>query len=262
MPGDSRPASQSAPACVLGISFFTGTVAEAVERHAQNGGYAVIPAAPALIKLKYDDEYRRAMQSADLALADSGLLALLGRLVLGRRLKKISGISYFKQLFHHGGIQSGESTFWVFASEAAKEKAMGWLGERGLRVEERNCFAVLEPPSSSQDYAILVRIEEDKPKHVVIAMAGGNQEKLALYLRDYLLYRPSIHCIGSALAFLSGEERAIPEWAERSHTGWLTRLLAQPRMFFPRIGIALALVGMILKYGSELPPLKKRWADI
>src|SRR5688500_11377444 len=115
MPDDSGPVSQSAPERILGISFFTGSVAEAVERHGQKGGYVVIPAAPALIKLKYDDNYRRAMQGADLALADSGLLVLLGRLVLGRRVKKISGISYFKQLVHHGGIQSGESTFTEFA---------------------------------------------------------------------------------------------------------------------------------------------------
>jgi exopolysaccharide biosynthesis WecB/TagA/CpsF family protein len=246
---------------VLGILFFTGTVAEAVELHTRNGGYAVIPAAPALLKLNYDEEYRRAMQSADLALADSGLLVLLSRLATGRRLKKISGISYFKHLFQEGGIQAGQSTFWVFASTGAKEKAMGWLGGRGLRVEDKNCF-VASAPSSSQDYAILVRIEEDRPKHVVIAMAGGGQEKLALYLRDYLLYRPSIHCVGAALDFLSGEEKAIPDWAERSHLGWLVRLFAQPRMFFPRIGIALGLARMIFKYRSELPPLKKRWADI
>ena len=129
-------------------------------------------------------------------------------------------------------------------------------------MEEGNCFVALEPPSSAQDYAILVRIEEEKPKHVVIAMAGGSQEKLALYLRDYLLYRPSIHCIGAALGFLSGEERTIPDWAEKSRLGWLVRLFSQPRMFFPRIGIAFGLAGMIFKYRSEMPPLKKRWADI
>jgi UDP-N-acetyl-D-mannosaminuronic acid transferase (WecB/TagA/CpsF family) len=247
---------------ILGISFFTGTVAEAVEQQGRNGGYVVIPAAPALIKLRYDEEYRRAMQNADLALADSGLLALLWRLAAGRRLTRISGITYFRYLFEHGGIQAGESVFWIFASDRAKGKAIGWLAERGLRVEEQSCFTASASPSSSQDYAILVRIEEDKPKHVVIAMAGGGQEKLALYLRDYLLYRPSIHCIGDALGFLSGEERTMPEWAERTHLGWLMRLLAQPRMFFPRIGIAFALVRMVFKYRSELPPLKKRWADI
>lgn len=247
---------------VLGISFFAGTVAEAVERHTQNGGYVVIPAAPALMKLNYDEEYRRAMQSADLALADSELLVLLSRLATGRRLKKISGISYFKHLVQEGGIREGASTFWIFPSDAAKEKAIGWLAQQGVRMEDKNCFIASAPPSSSQDYAILVRIEEDKPRHVVIAMAGGGQEKLALYLRDFLLYRPSIHCIGAALAFLSGDERTIPEWAEQSHLGWLVRLFAQPRMFFPRVGIALALVRMVFKYRSELPTLKKRWADI
>ncbi len=93
-------------------------------------------------------------------------------------------------------------------------------------------------------------------------MAGGGQEKLAHYLRDYLLYRPSIHCIGAALGFLSGEEKAIPEWAERWRLGWLFRFFAQPGMVLPRIGIAFALARMIFKYRSELPPLKKRWADI
>lgn len=248
---------------ILGIAFFNGSPDEAVAGQIKRGGYLVIPAAPALIKLKYDEEYRRAMQSADVALADSGLVALLWRLASGRKLRKISGIAYFRHLLKHSDFRSdGGNTFWVFASEAAKEKAAGWLDRQGVRLEERNCFVASAPPSSSQDYAILVRLEEEKPIHVVIAMAGGGQEKLALYLRDYLLYRPSIHCIGAALDLLSGEERTIPPWAERSRLGWFIRLLAQPRMFFPRLGIALALARMIFKYRSEMPPLKKRWADI
>jgi exopolysaccharide biosynthesis WecB/TagA/CpsF family protein len=247
---------------ILGIAFFTGSVSEAAEQHVSAGGYLVIPAAPALIKLNYDEEYRGAMQKADLVLADSGLLVLLARLATGIRLSRISGIAYFNHLFESGGIQSSQDSFWIFGSETAKEKAGGWLRQRGYRLEEKNCFVAAAPSSSSQDYAILTRIEEEKPRHVVIAMAGGGQEKLALYLRDYLLYRPSIHCIGAALGFLSGEEKAIPEWAERAHLGWLIRLFAQPRMIFPRIGIAFALARMIFKYRSELPPLRKRWADV
>jgi exopolysaccharide biosynthesis WecB/TagA/CpsF family protein len=247
---------------IIGVPFFAGTVTEAVERHLANGGYLVIPAAPALIKLNYDEEYRRAMQSADLALADSGLLVFLARIATGRRLSRISGIGYFKHLFEHGGIKSSRDSFWIFGSESAKEKAAAWLGQHGYRLEEKNYFVASASGSSAQDYEILTRIEKEKPKHIVIAMAGGGQEKLALYLRDYLLYRPAIHCIGAALDFLSGEEKAIPEWAERSHFGWLFRLFAQPQMIFPRIGIAFALARMIFKYRSELPPLKKRWADI
>lgn len=247
---------------VLGISFFTGTVEAAAERHAKNGGYLVIPAAPALMKLNDDDEYRKAMQNADLALADSGLLALLWKVATGRKLTRISGITYLRQLLGRGGIQASDTMFWIFASTSAKERAGAWLRHRDFVIEAGNSLVAVAPSSSSQDYEILVRLEEEKPKHVVIAMAGGGQEKLALYLRDYLLYRPSIHCIGAALDLLSGEERAIPGWAERSHLGWVVRLLSQPRMFFPRLGIALALARMIFKYRSELPPLKKRWADV
>jgi N-acetylglucosaminyldiphosphoundecaprenol N-acetyl-beta-D-mannosaminyltransferase len=247
---------------IVGVPFFIGPVAEAVECHVQNGGYLVIPAAPALIKLNYDEEYRRAMQSADLALADSGLLVLLWRIATGRKINRISGINYFKHLLEQDAFRGGPNAFWIFQSETAKEKAANWLGPRGVSLDEKYFFIAAATPSSAQDYAILTRIEEEKPKHVVIAMAGGGQEKLALYLRDYLLYRPSIHCIGAALDLLSGEERGIPDWAERSHLGWLLRLFAQPRMLFPRIGIALALARMIFKYRSELPPLKKRWSDV
>lgn len=260
MPDDSTSPIQTER--VLGIRFFSGRVEEAVDDHVRNGGYLVIPAAPALLKLNYDEEYRRAMQNADLALADSGLLVLLWRITGGKKLSRISGINYFKHLFDHVEFQSGYNAFWLFPSAAAKEKAAAWLGSRGARIEENNCFVAAAPPSSAQDYAILTQIEEEKPKHIVIAMAGGGQEKLALYLRDYLLYRPSIHCVGAALAFLSGEERAIPDWAERARLGWLFRLFAQPRMVLPRIGIAFALARMIFKHRSELPPLKKRWADM
>ena len=247
---------------ILGVPFLIGPVAEAVERHVQYGGYLVIPAAPALIKLNYDEEYRRAMQSTDLALADSGLLVLLWRIASGRKINRISGISYFKHLLEQEPFRAGRNVFWIFPSEAAKEKATLWLTQRGVSVDDSYVFVTAATPSTAQDYAILTRIEEEKPQNVVIATAGGGQEKLALYLRDYLLYRPSIHCIGAALDLLSGEERAIPEWAERSHLGWLIRLFAQPRMFIPRIGIAVALARMIFKYRSELPPLKKRWSDV
>ena len=262
MPNDSKSPDSTEGERVLGITFFNGTAAGAVERHQKIGGYLVIPAAPALMKLNDDEEYRRAMQSADLALADSELLTLLWRMATGRRLQKISGINYFRHLLEQGELRQGATSFWVFASDHAKETGVAWLATHGIRVDEKNCFVAARPASSDQDYALLVRIEEDKPRHVIIAMAGGGQEKLALYLRDYLLYRPSIHCIGAALSFLSGEERPISEWTERTHLGWLSRLLAQPRMLFPRIGIAFALARMVFKYRSELPPLKKRWADM
>jgi UDP-N-acetyl-D-mannosaminuronic acid transferase (WecB/TagA/CpsF family) len=241
--------------------FFNGSASDAVEHARREGGLIVIPAAPALIKLKYDEEYRLALQRADLVLADSGLLALLWWLVGGGHLKKISGIAYLKCLLADGEVRKTERLFLIVSSDAAKRKAVDWLRERGFPIDPDDCH-VAEPAAHGQEHALLFEIEKRRPQHVIIALAGTGQEKLGLYLRDFLLYRPSIHCAGAALGFLTGAEYPIPDWAERCHLGWFSRLASQPRMLFPRIGIAFVLAGMVLKFRSELPRLKTRWADV
>jgi exopolysaccharide biosynthesis WecB/TagA/CpsF family protein len=243
------------------VLFFNGSARDAVERARHDGGLVVIPAAPALIKLNYDQDYRLALQRADLVLADSGLLTLLWWLVGGGRLKKISGISYLKCLLADSEVPKKEKLFLVVSSDAAKCKAIDWLRERGFPIDPDDCHVAGAAPHE-QEHALLFEIEKRRPQHVIIALAGTSQEKLGVYLRDFLLFRPSIHCVGAALGFLTGTEHPIPEWAERLHLGWLSRLMAQPRMFLPRIGIAFALAGMVFKYRSELPRLKTRWADV
>ena len=246
---------------ILGVSFFSGNAQDAVERARQAGGVIAVPASPALLKLKYDEEYRLALQRADLVLADSEFLGVLWRLVSGRRLKKISGISYLKCLFADSEVRQKEKLFLIVSSNAAKSKAIDWLCERGFLIDPGDCN-VVEPAAHGQEHALLFEIEKLRPQHVIIALAGTGQEKLGMYLRDFLLYRPSIHCVGAALGFLTGAERPIPNWAERFHLGWLSRLVSQPRMLLPRIGIALILAVMVFKYRSEMPRLKTRWADV
>ena len=246
---------------VLGISFFNGTPAAAVEHLKLTGGLAVIPAAPALIKLNYDPDYRIAMQKADLALADSGLLVLLWKLVRRRLLRKISGIAYLKCLLSDCETRKDEKLFWIVSSDTAKRKAIAWLQGRSFPIDADDCY-VADREAPEHAHALLFEIEKRRPRHVIIAIRGTSQEKLGLYLRDFLLYRPSIHCVGAALGFLTGEERPIPDWAERYHVGWFLRLMSQPRMLLPRIGIAFALARMVFTYRSELPPVRERWTDV
>src|SRR5205823_14876045 len=117
---------------VLGISFFNGTAVEAVQHLRRTGGLAVMPASPALIKLNYDTDYRLALQKADLALADSGLLVLLWRLASGRRLRKISGITYLKCLLADCESRKNEKLYWIVPSAAAKHKALNSFHGRGV----------------------------------------------------------------------------------------------------------------------------------
>lgn len=247
---------------ILGVRFFCGSAAEAVGEFTRTGGYMVVPASPALINLQYDENYRRALQNADLALADSGLLVALWRIVTGRKLQKVSGIAYLQCLFEHGDFPAAGNAFWIVASENARAKAMEWLYGRKFQIKSENFHVTPHAGGTAEDHELLLKIEQQRPDHIVIALSAGVQEKLGLYLREYLLYRPKIHCIGAALGFLTGDERPIPEWAERSGLGWLVRLAAQPGMLLPRIGIAVVLSRMLMKYRSELPPLKHRWAEM
>ncbi len=91
---------------------------------------------------------------------------------------------------------------------------------------------------------------------MVIAIKGGPQEKLGVYLRDHLSVRPAIHCIGAAIGFLTGDQVAIPDWADRLYLGWLLRLFSQPRIFIPRLARAAAVPWMIARWRSEMPPLR------
>ena len=260
--GRSSDITETADERILGISFFSGTAREAIEHFRKAGGLLVAPASPGLLKLYYDEEYRRALQQADLAIADSELLVLVWKLVTGRKLNKISGISYLRSLLD-GGISKNDAVFWVVSSDLAKKRAFKWLAAHGFQSEEED-FYVASLQEKTEDYALLLQIEKRKPRDVVIATVAGAQEKLGLYLRDYLHCqpRPNIHCLGAALGFLTGDQPPISDWADRHNLGWLPRLFSQPRLLIPRIGIAFALIGMVLKYRSELPPLRSRWTEL
>ncbi len=91
------------------------------------------------------------------------------------------------------------------------------------------------------------------PKHIVVTIGGGTQERLGLYLRHELGYSPSIHCVGAAIAFLSGDQVHIPLWADRMYLGWLLRCLSDPRQYLPRYWEARKLFSLMLRHGSSLP---------
>lgn len=247
---------------VLGIPFFNGSVADAVGESIRLRGLTVIPASPALLKLKFDDAYRRALQQAEVALADSVLLTRLWRVVSGRKLRSISGVAFLRSLLESRAYHGESNTFWVVGSADARDKAICWLRARRSVAEEDDFHVSGSAGPGSDNHSILLKVEEQRPRHVVIALGTGPQEALGLYLREYLLHRPSIYCVGAALGFLTGADHSIPQWAESYRLGWAVRLAAQPRLILPRVGIAAALFGMVLRYGANLPTLRRRWSDL
>jgi UDP-N-acetyl-D-mannosaminuronic acid transferase (WecB/TagA/CpsF family) len=124
-------------------------------------------------------------------------------------------------------------------------------GEGRVRAEQAPT-----PSAGIEDPKLVSIIEQRKPKHIIIGIGGGMQDKLGSYLKHQLTYRPGIYCIGAAPGFVTGDQIVIPMWADRFFVGWIFRLAAQPHTLLPRFWSARRLPGMIWRYGSEMPPLK------
>ena len=243
---------------ILGIQFFNGDVEEAVGLMLQRGGLLVAPSGTCFARLRADKTYRRAVPAADLAIADSSLMVLLWRLLRRQKVERISGYKYLKHLLGRLKGEGKREVFWILATKHAQQSLFDWSRREGFSVAEKNCYVAPWYGSEVEDRDILALLEQRRPTHVIVAIGSGAQEKLGYFMRENLSYRPAIHCIGAALGFITGDQISIPDWADRSYLGWFFRLLAQPRVFIPRLSRAFQLPRLILKYGEKLPPMRGR----
>lgn len=263
---------------ILGIDFFGGSSPEAVEEITRAGGLLVAPAAPSMINLCVDPDYRRAILGADLAIADSGFMVLLWRFFVGERVPRISGLEHMKRLLEHPSVRQPGAILWVVATERSREKLEEFLARtprqvRGQKEEggvtERDWALPIGQSTDDiyvapkygrpvEDEQLLSLVRQKQPRHIVIAVGGGMQDKLGRYLLERLAYRPAVHCIGAAIGFLTGDQVRIPDWADRYYLGWFFRSVAQPRVFVPRFWSARRLAWLIWKYRDRLPPLEEK----
>jgi len=246
---------------ILGIRFFNGDVDEAVQSMVQRGGFLIAPSGTCFARLREDERYRRAVLAADLAIADSGLMVVLCRLFRRESLQRISGLKYLKHLLATLKAAGTGGVFWILPNERAAQKLLDWSGREALTISGEDCHVAPRYEIEVGDPNLLALIERARPAHVIIGIGSGAQEKLGHYLREHLSYRPATHCIGAAIGFLTGDQIAIPDWADRVFLGWLWRLFAQPRTFVPRLSRGLELPWLLLKYGETLPPMRAQAGD-
>ncbi len=120
---------------ILGIDFFGGTSREAVEEITGRGGLLVAPAAPSMINLCRDEDYRRALLSAGLAIADSGFMVLLWKFFTGERVPRISGLEHVKRLLEHESVRLPGAVLWVVATETSRTRLVEFLEEQRQKAE-------------------------------------------------------------------------------------------------------------------------------
>ncbi len=125
---------------ILGLTFLNGTPADAVDTVSRNGGVLTVPAAPALVRLRSDSIYRRAMLEADYTIADSGLMVLTWRILTGQRVPRVSGRVYLCDLISRSDFRQAGSAFFVLPSPGSRERLLAWARENQIPLTEADCY--------------------------------------------------------------------------------------------------------------------------
>ena len=247
--------SSSAHRRILGINFLLGD-AESMVSSVMSGGLVVVPSGPGLSDLPVDRAYREAVLNSDFAITDSALMVYLWNILQRDRVPRVSGLYYLETLLARQELRKAGATFWVMPGPESSQRNLCWLRSQGIHVSDSNVYIAPRYNRPIEDLGLARRLNEIRPSHVFIAVGGGVQEPLGFYLKRALDFRPSIHCIGAAIAFLSGDQSAIPIWADRSGLGWLVRCISRPGIYVPRYWAARRLAGLLIRYREQLPPLR------
>jgi UDP-N-acetyl-D-mannosaminuronic acid transferase (WecB/TagA/CpsF family) len=242
---------------ILGIDFFDGTADAAITK-IRGGGLLVVPAAPALKDMDRNTEYRESLLHADLAIADSAFMVLIWNKLQREPIRRLSGLEYLRELLLEPDVREPGNTLWIMASPVSARRNLDWLVEQGITIPQDHIYMAPMYGPVIDDASLLERLNRLRPQHVIVTIGGGNQERLGLYLKRNLDYLPAIHCIGAAIAFLSGDQVHIPVWADRYYLGWLFRSLSEPTRYIPRYWDARKLFALMWRNRGNLPALRHR----
>jgi N-acetylglucosaminyldiphosphoundecaprenol N-acetyl-beta-D-mannosaminyltransferase len=256
-PGGHQELQQTEFRRILGITFFVGGAERAVEL-VSHGGLLVVPAAPALKDLAQDDAYREALLNADVAITDSALMVAVWNFLQGDRIRRLSGLEYLVKLLTRPDVRKPGGVFWVMANQESAARNLAWLAQHVVKVLPEDVYLAPLYRSTVHDKCLLEKVRERKPRHIVVTIGGGTQEKLGLYLKRNLEWLPAIHCIGAAIAFLSGDQVQIPMWADRLYLGWLFRCISEPKRYIPRYWSARKLIPLMFRYRTLLPIVNEK----
>jgi len=238
---------------ILGINFFNGTAQQVVDE-LKSGGLLVVPAAPALISIKKDTDYYQSLQQADVVIPDSGYMVLIWNLFHKQKINKLSGLEFFRAFVTDEEVKKESNIILVDPRPEEAEANLTYLRSVGFNLNNNvSYFAPMYNTANITDEKLLTLIEERKPKYVIVNLGGGTQEKLGAYLKKNLSYKPAIICTGAAIAFLTGQQASIPNWADKLFLGWLFRCIARPKLYVPRYFKAFKLVTLMLQHGKNAP---------
>ena len=210
----------------------------------------VVPAAPALVDIKNNPVYYKALLNSDFAIPDSGFMVLVLKYLKGIKLKKLSGVEFLRKFIEN--TNKSEKLFLVDPTVTIRDINNKYLNNNSFNIPlDCHYVAPIYDKSKIIDPVLIKIIERKNPKFVLINLGGGVQEPLGFYLKENLSFKPAIICTGGALEILNGQQVAMPRWVDKIYLGWLARCINNPKRFIPRYLKGFKLLPMLMNEKIE-----------
>ena len=230
----------------LGITFYNENYTQIKNRLFQKKSYLVIPAASALGNVFFSKNkyYLKSLQKAQVAIFDSGFFCICLLFFKFVIVKKFSGYKLINFFLSDTAMKSKKI---LILNSNKKEKKLNMTLLNNFKFQfQRHYICPIYNPKLIKDNILIKIINNYKPEIVIINIAGGVQEPLALYLRQNIKIKFVIICSGAAMGFFSSSQAPISKFADEFFLGWLVRLIYNPIVFLPRLIKSILLIPIIL----------------
>ena len=182
--------------------------------------YIVTPNPEFLVRAQKDEQFKKILNQADLAVPD-GIGLFFASLFLGQPLKeRITGTDLMEKICQKAA-QNKWPVFLFGAGPGIAQKAAQVLKKKysGLEIEEL-LFSEEDGQSG--------KIDQSQPAVLFVALGAAKQEK---WISDYLKEMPSIKLamgVGGAFDFISGQTKRAPRLLRSIGLEWLWRMILEP----------------------------------
>lgn len=193
---------------------------------ASPGRHTVIPVNPEMvIAARSNEEFRRAINEASLALPDGTGVLLAARLQAGERAERVAGVDAVEEIARIAA-RDKLGLFLLGASPGVAEEAGRALAARHAGLVIAGTYA--GSPDPAEEEAISARVNDSQAAALLVAYGAPRQELWIARNRARLSPR-LVMAVGGTFDFLSGRKARAPRWMRSAGLEWLYRLAQEPR---------------------------------
>ncbi len=219
---------------LLGVSINTETLPQVKEKIKQflnsNKQHIVVTPNPEfLVNAQKDREFKKILNSADLAIADGVGMKMAAKLY-GEKVHRITGVDFIWDLCDIAAKQN-KSVFLLGGAPGVAQAASEKITKKypTISIVGATDGGKFSDEGEAVNQHIISQINQAQPDVLIVALGQVKQEKcIARYLAQLPTVRIAIG-VGGAFDFISGKIRRAPKILRKNGFEWLYRLLQQPK---------------------------------